>query len=463
MSAFLLSLRSGVLTRFDNHVWRAEAAGCQHYKGGSNCPPEAPCCKSGWCSNAQSFCAVALGCQSDGSNTPDTCLPLPMCTNLMENLVQSLVSLTNFSGNPLDATWTTDFVPNHARIEGGQLILSMMRGSTVNKFGRRPGFGATVSSTRWMLYGTVSARIKTGSSKNGVVTSFIFRNDKTGDEIDYEWVGRAPMEVQSNYYWQTPASMDPKLVDYSNQRKTVLAGDLSQEYHLYTIEWLPDRMSWYTDGNLIRTILRSEVKGDKYPSTPCQIQFSIWDGGSDSPETAEWAGGPTPWGPDNGPTVSGTTDPLDLANGAGSASLASAPVVYEAMIDYVDIKCHSPAADAGWPPPDHGFQHSVNPFAAGATGDALVLGDGAPAVSTLDRGGFHWPKPGERPKYAQSQPSKVKAPDSTATGRNLNQRRPSSSSSLVSSIWGVGAVGGFVSVVLAGVFGALEILTNSLH
>lgn len=52
-----------------------------------------------------------------------------------------------------------------------------------------------------MLYGTVSARIKSGSPSGGIVSSFIYRNAVTGDEIDYEWVGKRPNEVQSNYYW----------------------------------------------------------------------------------------------------------------------------------------------------------------------------------------------------------------------------------------------------------------------
>jgi beta-glucanase (GH16 family) len=52
-----------------------------------------------------------------------------------------------------------------------------------------------------MLYGTVTARIKSGSPSGGVVSSFIYRNAVTGDEIDYEWVGKQPNEVQSNFYW----------------------------------------------------------------------------------------------------------------------------------------------------------------------------------------------------------------------------------------------------------------------
>jgi beta-glucanase (GH16 family) len=54
-----------------------------------------------------------------------------------------------------------------------------------------------------MLYGTVSARIKSGSLGGGIISSFIFRSSLTGDEIDYEWVGKDSTEVQSNYYWVT--------------------------------------------------------------------------------------------------------------------------------------------------------------------------------------------------------------------------------------------------------------------
>lgn len=60
------------------------AIGCSHYKGGSACPAEAPCCQSGWCSNAQSFCALALGCQPENSHSSNTCLPLPECVSFTE-------------------------------------------------------------------------------------------------------------------------------------------------------------------------------------------------------------------------------------------------------------------------------------------------------------------------------------------------------------------------------------------
>ncbi|KAF9585649.1 hypothetical protein BGW38_001367 [Lunasporangiospora selenospora] len=280
----------------------------------------------------------------------------------------SVVALANFSGNPTDAPWTSDFTPSNVRIENGSLILTLKPGHTVNRFGNKPGFGATVSSTRWMLYGTVTARIKAGSPGGGIVSSFIYRSSITGDEIDYEWVGKHPNEVQSNYYWRTLPTMDPKDIDYTHSRRMDVGINLSEEYQDYTIEWLPDRLTWYINGQEMRTILRSEVNETKYPSTPSQIQFSIWDGGLGEPETIEWAGGPTLWGGNQAP--------------------------YEMFIDYVDVKCFSPIDPdtTPWPPKGKGFQNIVNPLAKDLkkAHDAIVLGENAPSFSVLERGGLHW-------------------------------------------------------------------------
>ncbi|KAG0005195.1 hypothetical protein BGZ80_004866 [Entomortierella chlamydospora] len=134
---------------------------------------------------------------------------------------------------------------------------------------------------RWMLYGTVSTRIKLGSPSGGVVSSFIYRNSMIGDEIDYEW--------------HTSASMDPKDIDYSNSRRKNLVRDLSQNYQTYTIEWFPDKITWLVNGQVVRILLRSDVNGTKFSSSPSQIQFSIWDGGFSNPETEAWPGDPTDW------------------------------------------------------------------------------------------------------------------------------------------------------------------------
>ncbi|KAG0316022.1 hypothetical protein BGZ97_007533, partial [Linnemannia gamsii] len=256
------------------------------------------------------------------------------------NSPDTVIGQANFSGNPLDAPWTSDFQPSNARVENGNLVLKLQKGNTINKFGNKPGFGATVSST----------------------------SSLTGDEIDYEWVGKDSTEVQSNYYWRTPANMDPKDIDYTHSRREEIGTNHAQEYQTYTIEWLPDSLTWSINGKIVRTLLRSEVNGTKYPSTLSQIQFSIWDGGLSDPETRDWAGGPTAW--------------------------EEGQPAYEMMVDWVDVKCHSPVDPNAWPPKDVGFQDFVNPLARDLASplakEAIVLGDNAPKFSTLENGGLHW-------------------------------------------------------------------------
>lgn len=162
--------------------------------------------------------------------------------------------------------------------------------------------------------------------------------------------------------------MNPKDIDYTHSRRQEIGTKHAQEYQTYTIEWLPDSLTWSINGKIIRTLFRSEVNGTKYPSTPSQIQFSIWDGGLSDPETREWAGGPTAWEEDQ--------------------------PAYEMMVDWVDVKCHSPVDPNAWPPKDIGFQDFVNPLAKDLTSplakEAIVLGDNAPKFSTLENGGLHW-------------------------------------------------------------------------
>lgn len=46
-----------------------------------------------------------------------------------------------------------------------------------NEFGNYQGFGVTISTTRWMQYGLVTARIKTAGLSKGVVSSMVISNN----------------------------------------------------------------------------------------------------------------------------------------------------------------------------------------------------------------------------------------------------------------------------------------------
>ncbi|KAK9729080.1 putative glycosidase CRH2 [Basidiobolus ranarum] len=280
---------------------------CKNF--GSPCPQSAPCCLDGWCSSDLKYCAT--GCQPENSFTPESCFPKPPCVSFREDFDSPrLVQLANFTGDPMIADWTSDFTPDNTEIENGNLVLSMKLSQNKNEFGRLQGFGATISSVRWIEYGTITARIKTASTSVGVVSSFITRN-LFGDEIDFEWVGKNPNEVQQNFYYDN-------ILNYTNARFTVVDSNTSEDYHVYTIDWQPDYLRWLIDGQELRVLKRNDtwdpkLQKFKYPNRAQRVQFSLWDGGQGPEGTMLWAGGRTNW-----------SDPK---------------TAYKMYIDWVDIQC----------------------------------------------------------------------------------------------------------------------------
>ncbi|KAJ1923789.1 putative glycosidase CRH2, partial [Coemansia sp. S17] len=141
----------------------------------------------------------------------------------------------------------------------------------------------------------------------------------TGDEIDFEWVGKSPNEVQTNFYFNN-------VLDYTKMVPYNVGGNTAAEYHDYTIDWSPEALVWLVDGKVIRTVNRKDTFNPAtntyaYPTSKSRIAFSIWDGGNSGAQgTQEWSGYPTPWG---------------------------ANTMYQMLVDSVQISC---GGDATHPP-----------------------------------------------------------------------------------------------------------------
>ena len=60
--------------------------------------------------------------------------------------------------------------------------------------------GTRLSSTRFVHYGTITARLKAGKW-GGVVFGFITMSS-IHDEIDWEWPGNQTTQAQENWFWQ---------------------------------------------------------------------------------------------------------------------------------------------------------------------------------------------------------------------------------------------------------------------
>jgi endo-1,3-1,4-beta-glycanase ExoK len=132
-------------------------------------------------------------------------------------------------------------------------------------------------------YGTLEARIKTpaGSGLNAAFFTYIGPENKLPhDEIDFE------MLLKNTTVMQTTTFVSGKSGDGTpgngNGEDYVLPHSSDAEFMDYAVTWAPDKMTFYINGKLIRTIDRpSEI-----PSTPQRLFFSLW--GSDT--LSDWMG-----------------------------------------------------------------------------------------------------------------------------------------------------------------------------
>lgn len=252
------------------------------------CPATAPCCSEyGFCGKGH-FCLG--GCNPFASKALDSCKPNPICQDNTFTFADTsrIVNATKYDGNATAFDWVleTGEVFTFEGSEGPELALTLTE--------KNGGSGTKISSTRYVHYGTISARLKTGKW-GGVVTAFITMSD-VKDEIDWEYPGANIHEGQSNFFWQGLIPEESAGGYHKDFEDTFM------NYHTYTIDWQPDALSWGVDGKVIRTIqkedtLNPETGVYQYPSTPSRIQLSIWPAGIESspPGTVQWAGGMIDW------------------------------------------------------------------------------------------------------------------------------------------------------------------------
>lgn len=148
-----------------------------------------------------------------------------------------------------------------------------------------------VESNFYIFFGRVETWVKMAKGA-GIVSNIILESDDL-DEIDWEWVGYNTSSVQTNFFGKGNTTT------YDRGENFAVA-NADTEFHNYTTWWDSDKLEWWIDGSLARTVEFSEadtVYGKNYPQTPCQVKMSIWPSGleSESNGTIEWGGGLVDW------------------------------------------------------------------------------------------------------------------------------------------------------------------------
>jgi beta-glucanase (GH16 family) len=163
----------------------------------------------------------------------------------------------------------------------------------IKKIGEAP----TISSTKYIFFGKMSAVIRSAPG-SGIVSSFILLSDDL-DEIDLEWIGDADSTVQSNFFGKGNTTVYDRSAIHQVTKPV-------EEWHTYTIDWTSSSIKWYIDNNLVRTVNYGDADalgGKGYPQTPMRVKIGSWIGcpsqeAASNPKTSGtcgWAGGAADW------------------------------------------------------------------------------------------------------------------------------------------------------------------------
>jgi len=142
--------------------------------------------------------------------------------------------------------------------------------------------GAELYSKNTVKYGRFDVRMRAVSGSAIVSSFFLYYNDsykgapEPWQEVDIEVMGKNDEAFQSNIITGTSESKNT-----SEEMHTF--GNLSQTYHTYTVEWTPDYIAWFFDGEEIRRTTGSQVA--ECQPKEMSYRFNLWIS-----DAASWAG-----------------------------------------------------------------------------------------------------------------------------------------------------------------------------
>ncbi|KAI1006602.1 hypothetical protein K3495_g1622 [Podosphaera aphanis] len=155
---------------------------------------------------------------------------------------------------------------------------------TVAKKGDCP----TIQSKFYIMFGRVSVIMKAGTGQ-GIISSIVLESDDL-DEVDWEFLGGNGTHVESNYFGKGNTTAYDRAIYHP------VDFDPRSGFHNYSLHWTSDKLEWWIDSKLVRTLPYGAAYGGyNYPQTPMTVRLGIWAAGDkDNPKgTVDWAGGVT--------------------------------------------------------------------------------------------------------------------------------------------------------------------------
>lgn len=142
----------------------------------------------------------------------------------------------------------------------------------------KPYKGAEIYSAEPAKYGRYVMRMRMAKGSGLLSTFFTYKNGSEisgalWEEIDIEVLGKNDAyQMQSNIIVGSPRQTTEMLHTASQS--------LADDYHTYTLEWTPDYVAWFIDGQQVR-----KISGGNFVTSlvnPQTMRFNIWASTSES-------------------------------------------------------------------------------------------------------------------------------------------------------------------------------------
>lgn len=218
--------------------------------------------------------AIARSFDSNARRRYDRTPISDVITDVQETLTtptpQFHAHVGTFPGNK--ATFTIDGVVHGS----GGAAITIEKASS----GDRPYRSGALVSDHMLLHGRVEARIKPARGK-GLVTGFFLHRGSPRQEIDIEFTGDDPCSMLVNVYFNPGDEGTSLDFGYRGSPSRIDLGfDASLDFHTYSIEWQPDRISWFVDGALVHE--RGSWDTTPIPHLPMKLHANLWPPRSES-------------------------------------------------------------------------------------------------------------------------------------------------------------------------------------
>lgn len=158
--------------------------------------------------------------------------------------------IENFNGTELNiklwqkTTWENG-VPNNVTVKSGLLKCLV----------DAPKTSANIASVDMYGYGNYTIRMKFPGSDQNLRGAFWLRNGDLGEEIDIEYYRYMPNSIDLTIYNNNDIEIVTKRISFNY--------NLSNDFHIWRIRWLPGVVAWYLDGRQIFKFVN--IKVPTYP------------------------------------------------------------------------------------------------------------------------------------------------------------------------------------------------------